>query len=626
MLQSMREGAKSPIMKAFLLFLAAGFALWGIGDISSGLFSDGNKAIKAGDKSATAVEVATEFERIRRTAGGGISTGDAVQFGLLDEVVGTTARQILFEAEADRLGLTSTKAMQTDAIRQEPTFADALGEFSSSAFRSSLAQSGFTEPAYLARLDSVLLQEQLLQAVSLGGQFPDVLLDRIARYQLEKRTASWLVFSAETQNIAPPTDTELDTFYSEQKSSYDAPQMRSAEVILLSPAMIAPNLVIEETELRDAFEARQDEFIRPESRTIRQMVFSTEELAQAALEKLNAGDSFADVANAALGWSAEDTELGTVERSELATELAAPLFEAALNQVAGPVQSAFGWHLAIIDVINPAESSAYEDVKAAISSRLAEEQALDRIYDFVAQLEDALGSGATMQEAASLVDSQLVSIDGIDVNGRDIDGNEIADTDSTIANLAGDSLFITELFATDIQTISPVIETGADTFFVVKPVSETESRERALAEVKDRVIDDWRAEQAIAQARADAQQAQAGNLAQTGALSVSTGFSRLGTGIDSDFARLIANTSFETDMGQIALADTGEGTILVRTDGIIAASDDEVNEQIDQLRGDFDSLIHNDINSAIGIRLADIHSLDVNPDMVRQLLLGQTGQ
>ena len=192
MLQSMREGAKSPIMKAFLLFLAAGFALWGIGDISSGLFSDGNKAIKAGDKSATAVEVATEFERIRRTAGGGISTGDAVQFGLLDEVVGTTARQILFEAEADRLGLTSTKAMQTDAIRQEPTFADALGEFSSSAFRSSLAQSGFTEPAYLARLDSVLLQEQLLQAVSLGGQFPDVLLDRIARYQLENgQQAGW---------------------------------------------------------------------------------------------------------------------------------------------------------------------------------------------------------------------------------------------------------------------------------------------------------------------------------------------------------------------------------------------------------------------------------------------------
>ncbi len=71
-----------------------------------------------------------------------------------------------------------------------------------------------------------------------------------------------------------------------------------------------------------------------------------------------------------------------------------------------------------------------------------------------------------------------------------------------------------------------MIETGADTFFVVKPVSKPKA-ENALAEVKDRVIDDWRAEQAIAQARADAEQAQAEIFAQTGALSVSTGFSRL---------------------------------------------------------------------------------------------------
>jgi len=626
MLQSMREGAKSPIMKVFLLFLAAGFALWGIGDISSGLFSDGNKAVKAGGKSATAVEVANEFERVRRTAGGGISTGDAVQYGLLDEVVGTAARQVLFEAEADRLGLTSTKAMQTDAIRQEPTFADALGAFSSTSFRSSLAQSGFTEASYLERLDSALLQEQLLQAISLGGSFPKILLDRVARYQLEKRTASWLVFPANSDKIALPSDAELGSFYDAQKSTYDAPTMRSAEVILLSPSNIASQIIIEEQQIREAFDARQDEFIRPESRAIRQMVFSTEELAQQALAKLNAGESFTDVANAELGWSAEDTELGTIEKSELATELASPVFEASLNDVTGPIKSAFGWHLAIIDEINPAENTEYEDVKQAISDTLAEEQALDTIYDFVSRLEDLLGSGATMQEAASQINSQLLFIGGIDINGLDIDGNAIADTDVAIATLAGDSQFITELFETEIQTISPVIETGADSFFVVKPTLETESRERPLSEIKDRVMNDWKAEQAIKLARTDAEKAKENNLSQIEGLSVSSGFSRLGTGIDSDFARLIASTSFETDTGNIALVDTGEGTILVRTDEIIAASDEAVSTQIDQISQDFNSLIHNDINSAIGIRLADIHSLEVNPDLVRQLLLGQAGQ
>ena len=51
MLRSMREGAKSPIMKIFLIFLAAGFALWGIGDMSGGFLSSGNKAIEAGEHS-----------------------------------------------------------------------------------------------------------------------------------------------------------------------------------------------------------------------------------------------------------------------------------------------------------------------------------------------------------------------------------------------------------------------------------------------------------------------------------------------------------------------------------------------------------------------------------------------
>ncbi len=626
MLQSMREGAKSPIMKVFLLFLAAGFALWGIGDISSGLFSDGNKAVTAGGKSATAVEVANEFERVRRTAGGGISTGDAVQYGLLDEVVGTAARNVLFEAEADRLGLTSTKAMQTDAIRQEPSFADALGSFSSTAFRSSLAQSGFTEAAYLARLDSALLQEQLLQAVSLGGTFPRILLDRISRYQLEKRTASWRVFPADAQLIAPPSDAELTRFFDSQKSSYDAPTMRSADVILLSPTSIAEQIEIDEQQIKDTFDARQDEFITPESRAIRQMVFSSEELAQQALEKLNAGETFSAVAMDTLGWSAEDTELGTVQMSELASELAAPVFEAPVNQAIGPIESAFGWHLAIIDEINLAENTAYEDVRQAISERLAEEQAIDTIYDFVSRLEDSLGSGATMQEAAALINTPLLTIDGIDINGLDIDGNAISETQGAIATLAGDSLFISELFETDIETISPVIETGADTFFVLKPILETQSRERALSEIKNRVIEDWKAEQAIKLARANAETAKDNNLAQIEGATVSSGFSRLGTGIDSDFARLIANTSFETEIGAIALADTGEGTILVRTDEIIAASDDEVNTQITQISEDFNSLVHNDINAAIGIRLADIHALEVNPDLVRQLLLGQTAQ
>ncbi len=67
MLQSLRSGARSPIMKFFLLFLAGGFALWGIGDGTTGLIGGSDKAISAGDASVSPREVAIEFERTRRS-------------------------------------------------------------------------------------------------------------------------------------------------------------------------------------------------------------------------------------------------------------------------------------------------------------------------------------------------------------------------------------------------------------------------------------------------------------------------------------------------------------------------------------------------------------------------------
>ena len=138
MLRSMRQGAKSPIMKVFLLFLAAGFALWGIGDMSGGFLTSGNKAIEAGEHSVSATEAATEFERTRITIGSGLSTGEALQAGLLNEVIGTLARQTLYLAEANELGVTSQEKCKK-AISREPAFRDENGQFSDFRFRQTLA-------------------------------------------------------------------------------------------------------------------------------------------------------------------------------------------------------------------------------------------------------------------------------------------------------------------------------------------------------------------------------------------------------------------------------------------------------------------------------------------------------
>ena len=130
MLQAMRSGAKSPLMKFFLVFLAGGFALWGIGDGSTGLIGGSDKAISAGGQSFSPREVAMEFDRTRRTYLPNTATEEAVNGGLLNEVIGTMSRELLFRAESYDLGLTVTRAMQRDAVANEASFQDELGQFS----------------------------------------------------------------------------------------------------------------------------------------------------------------------------------------------------------------------------------------------------------------------------------------------------------------------------------------------------------------------------------------------------------------------------------------------------------------------------------------------------------------
>ena len=345
MLQAMRSGAKSPIMKFFLLFLAGGFALWGIGDGSTGLIGGSDKAISAGEQSVSPREVAAEFDRTRRTYLPNTTTAEALQGGLLNDVIGTISREVLFRAENEDLGLTVTRAMQRDAIANEASFHDELGQFSEGRFLQALAGAGFTEQEYLKRVDNVLQRQQLMSAVSKGLRYDSALANVVAAHEMQKRTAKLSSFPVRSESIATPDDATIDSFFYENKASYDAPRLRSAKIGSLSAAIIGEEITISDSGIRAAFDDRLDEFSTPEVRSIRQMVFDDAATANAALDRLNNGEDFAAVAASMLEWTDADTNLGTVTEASLDSALVNPAFAAEAGTVVGPVQSAFGFHL-----------------------------------------------------------------------------------------------------------------------------------------------------------------------------------------------------------------------------------------------------------------------------------------
>ena len=219
MLQAMRSGAKSPLMKFFLLFLAGGFALWGIGDGSTGLIGGTDKAISAGEQSLSPREVAIEFDRTRRNYLPNTTTEEAVQGGLLNEVIGTMSREVLFRAESRDLGLTVTRAMQRDAIANETGFQDELGQFSEGRFVQALANAGLTEQDYINRVDNTLQRQQLITPIASGLRYNLGLAKIVAAYELQKRTVKLTSYPVLPEFVETPDETKIDKFFQKNQSS-----------------------------------------------------------------------------------------------------------------------------------------------------------------------------------------------------------------------------------------------------------------------------------------------------------------------------------------------------------------------------------------------------------------------
>ena len=145
--------------------------------------------------------------------------------------------------------------------------------------------------------------------------------------------------------------------------------------------------------------------------------------------------------------------------------------------------------------------ASFYEVREQIASTLVAEKAVDLVYDYANQLEDILGTGASLSEAAAQLNMDLGRIENISSDGRDIDGNQVIDS---FGDLATDSLFLQIAWELALDTLSTVVETVDNSFFVVQPVAEADSRSRSLDEIRDRLQADWTREQAFKAAKAKA--------------------------------------------------------------------------------------------------------------------------
>ena len=75
----------------------------------NGTYNKKNEAISSNYNTISTNEVVMEFEKTKNLVAPNISREEAIQYGLLNDVIGRLAREMLYNAEANRLGLGITE-------------------------------------------------------------------------------------------------------------------------------------------------------------------------------------------------------------------------------------------------------------------------------------------------------------------------------------------------------------------------------------------------------------------------------------------------------------------------------------------------------------------------------------
>lgn len=481
MLEFLRKAVKSWVAKALLGILVASFAVFGIGDVFRGGL--GSAVVEVGDQEIEAQAFAaaynSEIRAMSRQFGQPIDSDSARAMGLDQQVLGRMAAEATLDQALFELGVSAPDDAVADDILNDPNFQGASG-FDEERYRYLIAQAGFGVERYEEETRRALARAQLSAALATGAAPPGA-AELLHQWRGEKRRVDYFTLNAADHTEPPeaPTDADLTAFHKANAERFTAPERRTAVYLRVAIDELAEEVEIDESELRDLYERRSDEYNDPETRAVYQIVYDDAGEAAAAKARLASGEIDFDGLLAERGETRADVSLGEVARDDLIGAVAEAAFTAEEGAVVGPVDTGFGAALIEVAAISPAITIPFEDAADELRADLAREAALDLSPERAGEIEDLRAGGMTLEEVAN--ETGLTLRRAVDVPATGGEG------------FAGDPTFATALFAAEMDEEQDLIETPDGGYFVLRLEEVKPAALRPLSEVRADVITAWSA-------------------------------------------------------------------------------------------------------------------------------------
>ncbi|WP_417461716.1 SurA N-terminal domain-containing protein [Kordiimonas sp.] len=642
MLFNLRGALDSIFVKALLGVLIAAFAIWGIGP---GMLAGSTRIVaKVGETDVPTQQFANAVQRratqLQTQFGGQMNTQEIIRLMNLDyQVLNQMVTDAAIEENLREMGFRATEAQLADDLRSFEAFQAPDGSFSVDMMERALQSAGFSKAELYADLRRNISREQLLNSMASTDLLPRAMAEQLFVWQAERRRASMINISAsDITDIAEASEEELLANYEANKASYMTPERRSYRYVMLTPAQFTDKVDITEEDIAAAFETRRDEYEQPELRALQQVSFPTEEEAQAFLQQIAAGADFVEAGATATTFTAEEIDLGQTSRSDLAISLDQTTAEAVFALEEGatsqPLEGIAGWNIFKVTGITPGVSTTLADVRGELEAALREELAVDLMFDFLPDLEDAIAEDGALSPVANKLDLTLATVTSVDAQGKGPSGTQLVTQQN-------EYIVMQDAFRRDLGVEAQVTDLDPQDntkgVYLVELTEVQEPAERAYEEVASQVRSAWETEERQRRAGEIAELAktrlQAGEDPEVVAQELGgTSFdaknvSRTAEG-SSGLSQNIRRLIFELGVGTVDAerAADGNGYVVVRVNGVMPGEPTANPEAVDTLYAQLVEQTQSEVFEQYQSYLLDKYEPEIKTNIVQQLFRSDVDQ
>ena len=508
MLQSMRQGAQSTAAKIIIGLIVLSFAAFGLETLLPGGAGTSVAEVNGEEITPFALQEAVTQQKRQLVS----ILGDDIDPALLDDdrlqprALDSLIQRTLLLQKSSALNLVASEAQVGKSITSIEAF-QLNGEFSADAYRSVLANAGYTPERFRKAQAEDILLTQLQTAISETEFTTTTERAAAANVVAEERDVRYLVVSdSDLVSDDDLSDEALRQYYDENQAAFFNPEKIIAEYIVLEPADFVVS--VDEDVVRDQFESVKDEYeVAEQARVSHILLIQGDDesdadfagrLAQVS-DRLASGDEFPDVAaelSDDLGSASMGGELGFTDGTafpEAMEDAIAAL--TAPGEISPPVETDAGTHFIRLEERISGESVDYDSVKAELRASIEAAEAERELLIAVEELRDLAFNAVDLDGPAEAVGAEVQRSSPFSVD----DGVGLFE-ESRLREVA---------FAADVKEAgnnSDVVEISGQRYVVLR-VSEIKPPQVApLAEVEAEVR---------AQVQANAEAAALSNITQT---------------------------------------------------------------------------------------------------------------